>query len=365
MTWGITLVKGVMMDIGIGLDATLNLSFADQANLAQEAARLGYTNIWTPEGAGQDSFQLCSHRWAASCQVTTEGLTTGIGVSPVLYRTPIAFAMSGGTVSQLTGGRFIMGIGAGGAYRPGTRRALGLPRFSALALMRDYLVTVRGLVAGEEVNYAGEVVTLRGVKLAITPPPHTPVYLGALGPEMLRLGGELADGICLNWCSPEQIAWSRDRIAEGTARVKRDPSSVQVAEYIRVCVDQDIDVARRAFARSTMGYALGQRVPTERERQLGYRAHFERMGFTEALAELDRMRQRGAPTNEVADAFPSELLKRVGYYGTPEEAAGAFRHLAEGLDIAIVRVVAARPGIASVQAVLQACRPELVRRGGD
>jgi alkanesulfonate monooxygenase SsuD/methylene tetrahydromethanopterin reductase-like flavin-dependent oxidoreductase (luciferase family) len=353
------------MDIGIGLDATLNLSFADQANLAQEAAQLGYTNIWTPEGAGHDSFQLCSHRWAASCQVTPEGLTTGIGVSPVLYRSPVAFAMSGATVSQMTGGRFIMGIGAGGAYRPRTRQALGLPRFSTLALMRDYLVTVRGLVAGEEVNYKGEVVTLRRVKLAITPPPHTPVYLGALGPEMLRLGGELADGICLNWCSPEQITWSRERIAEGTARVNRDPGSVQVAEYIRVCIDQDIDVARRAFARSTMGYALGQRVPSERERRLGYRAHFERMGFTEALAELDRMRQRGAPANEVADAFPAELLKRVGYYGTPEEAASAFRRLAEGLDMAIVRVVAARPGIASVRAVLQACKPELVRRSGD
>jgi alkanesulfonate monooxygenase SsuD/methylene tetrahydromethanopterin reductase-like flavin-dependent oxidoreductase (luciferase family) len=353
------------MDIGIGLDATLNLSFGEQADLAQEAARLGYASIWTPEGAGQDSFQLCSQRWAASCQVTPEGLTTGIGVSPVLYRTPVAFAMSGGTLSQLTGGRFMMGIGAGGAYRPRTRHSLGLPRFSTLALMRDYLVTVRGLVAGEEVNYEGEVVTLRGIKLAISPPPRTPVYLGALGPEMLRLGGELADGICLNWCSPEQIAWSRERIAEGAARVGRDPNSVKVVEYIRVCVDQDVDVARRAFARSTMGYALGQRVPTDRERRLGYRAHFERMGFTEALAELDRMRQRGAPANEVADAFPPELLKRVGYYGTAEGAAGAFRRLAEGLDMAIVRVVAARPGITSVQAVLQACRPELVRRSAD
>jgi alkanesulfonate monooxygenase SsuD/methylene tetrahydromethanopterin reductase-like flavin-dependent oxidoreductase (luciferase family) len=349
------------MDIGIGLDATLNLSFADQAELAQEAARLGYTSIWTPEGAGQDSFQLCSQRWAASCQVVPAGLVTGIGVSPVLYRTPVAFAMSGGTVSQLTGGRFIMGIGAGGAYRPRTRHSLGLPRFSTLALMRDYLVTLRGLVAGAEVTYQGEVVTLRGVKLAIDPPPHTPVYLGALGPEMLRLGGELADGVCLNWCTPEQIAWSRERIAEGAARVDRDPTSVQVVEYIRVCVDQDVDVARRAFARSTMGYALGQRVPTERERRLGYRAHFERMGFAEALADLDRMRQRGATADEVADAFPPELLKLVGYYGTPEEAAGAFRRQTKGLDVAIVRVVAARPGRASVLDVLRACRPELVR----
>jgi alkanesulfonate monooxygenase SsuD/methylene tetrahydromethanopterin reductase-like flavin-dependent oxidoreductase (luciferase family) len=348
------------MDIGLGLDATLNLSFADQAALAQEAAQLGYTSLWTPEGAGQDAFQLCAQRWAASCQVVPEGLITGIGVSPVLYRTPIAFAMSGGTVSQLTEGRFIMGIGAGGSYRPRTRQTLGLPPMSTLALMRDYLITVGQLVAGEEVTYQGEVVTLQGVKLAMSPPPRTPVYLGALGPEMLRLGGELADGICLNWCTPEQIAWSRERIAEGAARVGRDPWRVQVVEYIRVCVDQDVEVARRAFARSTMGYALGQWVPTERERRLGYRAHFERMGYTEALAELDRMRQRSATPDEVADAFPPALLQRVGYYGTPEGAAAAFRRLAEGLDVAIVRVVAARPGMESVRAVLRACQPALV-----
>ena len=351
------------MDIGIGLDATLNLSFADQAALSQEVARLGYTSIWTPEGTGQDAFQLCSQRWAASRQVIPGGLTTGIAVSPVLYRTPIAFAMSGGTVNQLTGGRFIMGLGAGGAYRPRTRQSLGLSRLSTLALMRDYLTTVRRLVAGDEVTYDGEVVSLQGVKLAMSPAPRTPVYLGALGPEMLRLAGELADGVCLNWCTPEHIAWSRERIAEGAGRADRDPEQVQVVEYIRVCVDQDAEVARRALTRSTMGYALGQWIPTERERRLGYRAHFERLGYTTALAELDRMRQRGATPDEVADAFPPELLKRVGYYGTPEGAAMAFRRLAEGLDVAIVRVVAARPGIASVLAVLHACRPELIQAG--
>jgi alkanesulfonate monooxygenase SsuD/methylene tetrahydromethanopterin reductase-like flavin-dependent oxidoreductase (luciferase family) len=226
--------------------------------------------------------------------------------------------------------------------------------------MRDYLTTVRRLVAGDEVTYQGEVVTLQGVRLAISPPPRTPVYLGALGPEMLRLAGELADGVCLNWCTPEQIAWSRERIAEGAGRVGRDPKDVQVVEYIRVCVDDDVEVARRAFARATMGYALGQWVPTARERQLGYRAHFERMGYAAALAALDRMRQQGATADEVADAFPPELLKRVGYYGAPEGAAAAFRRLAEGLDVAIVRVVAARPGMASVCAVLNACRPEPV-----
>jgi alkanesulfonate monooxygenase SsuD/methylene tetrahydromethanopterin reductase-like flavin-dependent oxidoreductase (luciferase family) len=325
--------------------------------LSQEAARLGYTNLWTPEGSGQDSFQLCALRWSASCQVVPEGLTTGIAVSPVLYRTPVAFAMSGGTLSQLTGGRFIMGIGSGGAYRPRTRQSLGLSRMSALSLMRDYLMTVRGLVAGEEVDYQGEVITLRGVKLAITPPPLTPVYLGCLGPEMLRLAGELADGVCLNWCAPEQIAWSRERIAEGAARVGRDPSQVKVVEYIRVCVDDDVDRVRRSFARATMGYELGQRVPTDRERALGYRAHFERMGYVEELAELGQMRRQGASPDEVADAMSPDMLRQVGYYGPAAGAKVAFRRLADGLDTAIVRVVASRPGLDSVYASMRACRP--------
>ncbi len=348
------------MDIGVGLDATLNLSLDQQAELSQEAARLGYTSVWTPEGTGMDSFQLCAQRWAASRQVIPEGLHTGIAVSPVMYRTPVAFAMSGGTLSQLTGGRFIMGIGSGGAYRPRTRRSLGMPRLSALALMRDYLTTVRGLVRGEEVNYQGEVVTLKGLKLAINPAPNTPVYLGSLGPAMLRLAGELADGVCLNWCSPEQIAWSRDRIAEGAALTGRDPAEVKLVEYIRVCIDDDEDLARRAFAKSTMGYALGASVPTDRERQLGYRAHFERMGFAEELADLDQMRRDGASADDVAEAFPAEVLRKVGYFGKAAGAAKAFAELSQGLDTALVRVVAARPGVDPVLATMQACRPELI-----
>ena len=200
------------MEIGVGLDASLNLTLADQAELSREAAKLGYASIWTPEGSGQDSFQLCGLRWESSRSVVPEGLGTGISVSPVMYRTPIAFAMAGGTLSERTGGKFIMGIGAGSAYRPRSRQALGLRKFSTLSLMRDYLTTTRSLLAGEEVNHRGEVITLMGGKLAINPPPKTPVYLGALGPEMLRLSGEAADGACLNWCNPERIAWSRARI---------------------------------------------------------------------------------------------------------------------------------------------------------
>ena len=348
------------MDIGVGLDGTLDLSFAEEARLSQEAARLGYTSLWTPEGPGYDAFQVCANRWAASQETVSGGLTTGISVSPVALRTPISLAMSGGTLSALTGGRFILGIGAGGIYRASGRRAFALPRVSALEVMRDYVTTVRGLVAGESVTYEGSIVKLRGVRLGIDPPPRTPVYLGALGPRMLRLSGELADGVALNWCTPEQVAWSRERIAEGARSAGRDPADVKLAEYIRVCVDEDAGAARRALAKAAMGYALGPPGATERGRALGYRAHFERMGFAEALEELDRMRDRGASTDELADALPDQLLSRVGYYGPPEPAAAAFQRLSRGLDAAIVRVVAARPGVDAVLATMRACRPGLI-----
>ena len=98
------------------------------ADVGARGAELGYTSLWTPEGAGLDSFQLCALRWRASADVVAGGIGTGIGVCPIAYRSPIAFAMSAGTLSAQSGGKFALGIGSGGIYREATRRQLGLPR---------------------------------------------------------------------------------------------------------------------------------------------------------------------------------------------------------------------------------------------
>jgi hypothetical protein len=109
-----------------------------------------------------------------------------------------------------------------------------------------------------------------------------------------------------------------------------------------------------------MGYAIG-RGTDARGRPQGYRAHFERMGFATELAAMDQLREKGAQPNDMVDAFPDEILRAVGYYGPAAGARDAFLKLAQGLDTAIVRVVAARPGIDSVRAVMEACAPA---RGG-
>ena len=85
------------------------------------------------------------------------------------------------------------------------------------------------------------------------------------------------------------------------------------------------------------------------------------MGFDTALSDLEARRDRGASQEELIERFPDDLLRMVGYYGPAAGAAAAFARLARGLDTAIVRVVPARPGMAAVLAVLEACRPELVR----
>ena len=84
------------------------------------------------------------------------------------------------------------------------------------------------------------------------------------------------------------------------------------------------------------------------------------MGFAGEIADLINMREGGAPESEVIDAFPAAMLPQVGYYGPATGAAAAFLRHAAGADIAIVRVVAARPGIASMLAVMEACRPALI-----
>ena len=73
------------------------------------------------------------------------------------------------------------------------------------------------------------------------------------------------------------------------------------------------------------------------------------------------MRRNGASSDEVAEAFPVEILNAVGYFGRADGAAAAFKRLAEGLDTAIVRVVAARRGVDSTLAVMRACAPDAVR----
>jgi alkanesulfonate monooxygenase SsuD/methylene tetrahydromethanopterin reductase-like flavin-dependent oxidoreductase (luciferase family) len=339
------------MQIGLGLDGRLGLTFDQHRQLAAEAAGLGYSSLWSPAGAaGPDSFHVCS-AWSQA-----SGLETGISVVPAPNWTVPTLASEAATLGVISGGKFILGIGPGGTYQPGYRETYGLVEVPPVRQMREYLTTLRGLLAGERVSYDGPSVKLKGVSLGFTPP-RVPVYLAALGPLMLRLAGELADGVTPNWSTPDQIAWCRERVAEGARAAGRDPKDVPFAQYIRVCVDEDEDTARRAFAGQVLAYAMAR---PGASKEHGYRAHFGRMGFEEALTDLEARRDAGTPESELVDLIDPKLLLTVGYFGKPAGAAAHFRKLAEGLDTAMVRVIAARPGLDAIRLTMETFRPSAV-----
>jgi alkanesulfonate monooxygenase SsuD/methylene tetrahydromethanopterin reductase-like flavin-dependent oxidoreductase (luciferase family) len=345
------------MMIGVGLDARLGLPLDQLRAAAREAARLGFESLWTPAGGVPDSFHVC----AAWSQDTS--LRTGISVVPAARMwTPLGLAAQAATLAQLSSGRFVLGLGTGG-YGPEFWASVGLPD-RPIAVMREYATEVRDLLAGRPVT-AGPILPGAGApgwpryaSLGVADLPAAPVYLAALGPQMLRLAGEVADGALLNWATPERIAISRDRIDAGAARADRAPGTVPMTMYIRVCIDDDVAAARQAFGAQVLGYAMGRPGTPQ---GAGYRGLFAQMGFDAELSELERRRDRGAAMPELVDAASDEMLHAVGYYGPPGLAAAAFARLSAGLDEAIVRIITARPGLEPVGEAMAALTPALIR----
>jgi alkanesulfonate monooxygenase SsuD/methylene tetrahydromethanopterin reductase-like flavin-dependent oxidoreductase (luciferase family) len=278
--------------LGLGIDPNFRLSDDDQRSLAIEAAALGYTSLWT---TGQPSaFGLCGLWYEAS------GLETGIAVIPVQEWRIERIITETRRMDALTGGRFALGVGSG--------RERAVP----LRLMREAVATLRPNVG------------------------QTPIYLGALGSQMLRLAGELYDGAALNWCSATQIHWSRERVAAGALAARRGPSEVKIHQFVRVAVDSDHGTARQALGKMLLAYAMARSGET---RSVAYRDHFARMGFRKTLDDLEQMRSRGSTDDDLAARLPDELMAQVGYWGGPQGAAAAVKSLSVGLDTTVVRVV--------------------------
>ncbi len=336
------------------MDARLGLPFGQLRDVAREAERLGFESLWTPALGIPDAFHIC----AAWAQDTS--LRTGISVVPAARMwTPLALATQAATVAQLSAGRFVLGLGTGG-YGPAFWASVGMPD-RPIAVMRGYVTAIRQLLAGQTVTMDGPGVRLRSASLGVTKLPPAPVYLAALGPQMLALAGAVSDGALLNWATPERIAASRALIAAGAERAGRDPGQVPAVMYVRVCVDEDVAAARRAFGAQVLGYALGRPgVPDT----AGYRGLFAQMGFDPALRELEDRRERGAALADLVDAAPDELFQAVGYYGPAAAAAAAVARLSTGLDETIVRVITARPGPDRVVDTMTALTPAAIRAAG-
>jgi alkanesulfonate monooxygenase SsuD/methylene tetrahydromethanopterin reductase-like flavin-dependent oxidoreductase (luciferase family) len=212
---------------GSGFTIRDPLPWPDVAGIAREGERLDYAAVFLPETGARDTLATLT-----GLAGETDRLLLGTGVIPMGARTPRLAAMAAATVQERSGGRHILGVGIGGAA-PG-----------ALGRLRTYVEEIRALVGGSAPGAA--------LRLLLAAP--VPIWIAALGPKAVRLAGEIADGVILNWCTPDRVAEARDAIRAAAGESGRDPDAVTVAVYVRASFSGRADEALLAAAKEYCSY---------------------------------------------------------------------------------------------------------------
>jgi F420-dependent oxidoreductase-like protein len=220
--------------------------------LARQAERLGADSIWMPEFWGADAFTPLAYLAAHTAR-----LRLGTAIAQLGARSPAMLAMSALSLQALSGGRFVLGLGASG---PQVMEGWHGVRFDRpVRRTRETIEIIRMITAGERLEYNGEIYQLprpggqgRPIRSRM-PATHVPIYVAALGPANLRLTGELADGWIGNSFFPETAESFFGYIREGAARVGRDLAALDLTVSVGVEFTDDVEGAGRRHAE---GYAF-------------------------------------------------------------------------------------------------------------
>ncbi|MSW95451.1 MAG: LLM class flavin-dependent oxidoreductase, partial [Actinobacteria bacterium] len=161
------------------------------------AEQLGYDTVYVPHINTRDALQVCM---AFACR--TERIRVGTGVVPIYTRTPATMAMEAATIADASGGRLVLGLGV--SHRPVVEQWHGQQIRKPVSEMREYTQMTRAMLAGEPVP-EGQFWHSTFQLQAVGPFPELPIVIAALSPNMLRLAGEIADGVVLWLCSPQYV----------------------------------------------------------------------------------------------------------------------------------------------------------------
>ena len=198
-----------------------DLPWSEVAPIAREGEALGYGTVFLPETGTRDTLATL-----VGIAGETETLGLGTGVIPMGARTSKLAAMAAATVQERSGGRLVLGVGSGGSF-PG-----------ALDALRTYVAELRELLAASPLPMAGPV----------------PVWIAALGPKAVELAGEIADGVILNWCTPDRVAEARDAIRASAEAAGREPDAVTISVYVRASFSDRAHEALHAAAGEYASY---------------------------------------------------------------------------------------------------------------
>ena len=293
-----------MSRIGVRLDTGPQFTPGDLLELAMLAEDREYDTIWLPEGASDATVQLTAFATA------TRRIKLGTGILSVFTRTPTLLAMSAGGVDTISHGRFILGLGVG-HQRP-VESDHGIPFRRPTTRLRETVEIVRLLLRGERVTYQGRVFNLQGASLGFTPVrPDLPIYLAALGPRMIELAGEIADGVILVWASPSYLQRAIEHLHRGAERAGRNPEDIDVACYLTTAVVDDPEEALPAFRREIARYFT---MPF-------YMSYFTQTGFGEEAAAVAQALGRG-DVGTAAAAVSEAMVNELAIFGSADHCRG-------------------------------------------
>ena len=286
----------------------------------QEAERLGFDSIWTAEAYGSDCFTPLAW-WGAQ----TSRVKLGTGITQISARTPAATAMAAMTLDHLSGGRFILGLGASGPQV--VEGWYGQPYPKPLARTREYVEIVRDIVRRDApVNHGGEFyeMPLQGgtglgkpLKSTVHPfRPEIPIYLGAEGPKNVALSAEICDGWLPLFFSPKEDAFYRSCLDNGFAAsgdtTKAD--RFEVAATVTIIPGEDIEKCADMVRPFLALYAGGMGAR-------GANFHFEvfgRMGYEDVATKVQELYLAGRK-QDAAAAIPLAMVEDVALVGPPDK----------------------------------------------
>ena len=297
---------------------------ADNVAVAREAERLGYHSLWTAEAYGSDA--VTPLVWLAA---HTEKINVGTAIMQMPARTPAMTAMTAATIDLLTGGRFLLGIGASGPQV--VEGWHGVVYGKLLTRTREYVSIVRQVLRREQpLEHHGEYYDIpvqggtglgKPLKLIVHPlRPDIPIYLAAIGPKNVALAAEVADGWLPVFFSPRRMNVFRPSLEEGFAR-RKDGKTIKdfdIAPTVSVIVGDDVDACRMQVKPHLALYIGGMGARGKNF----YNDLACRYGYEEAAGRVQELYLSGRK-NEAIAAVPDELVDEVALCGPRDRIADA------------------------------------------
>lgn len=297
--------------IGIGGPASSGARFDEVVDFTVEAEKVGVDVAWSAEAWGQDAVAPLAYLAAR-----TERIGLGTGIMQISARVPSMTAMTAMTMSAISGGRFILGLGASG---PQVVEGLhGRPFARPVTRMRETIEIVRRAFAGEKVHYEGTHHRLplpggqgKPLRLALPPDPEIPIFLATLSPRALELTGELADGWLGTSFTPEHAEAHLGPIRRGAERAGRSLDEIELCVGGAIGFGDDPGPLIEAL-RPRMAFTLGAMgSPTTNF----YNDAYKRGGFEDAAARVQRLWVEGR-REEAVRAVPDDLVLMSALIGS-------------------------------------------------